>query len=61
MLLYRIAKTGSQSFIELLVQLEKKNKINPVIQLRQIEQLLEPPNLVGAFVKQVGQLYLALP
>ena len=51
----RIAKTGSQSFIELLVQLERRNGIRPVIQLRQVEHLMEPPNMIGEFVGKIDE------
>ena len=51
----RIAKTGSQSIIELLVQLEAKNGIKPSIQIRQIEHLMEPPELVANFVGSVDR------
>ncbi len=52
----RVAKTGSQSFAELLVQLEKQrqNGVETKIMLSQgLEQLMEPPALVADFVAAV--------
>ena len=49
----RIAKTGSQSFIELLVQLEKRNGVMTRIELSQIEQLMDPPSWVAEYVVKV--------
>eukprot|EP00095_Tigriopus_kingsejongensis_P009155 maker-scaffold798_size95657-snap-gene-0.19 protein:Tk09155 transcript:maker-scaffold798_size95657-snap-gene-0.19-mRNA-1 annotation:"GK19630" len=49
----RIAKTGSQSITELLMQLKKRNGIKLEVVLRQVEYLLEPPQMVSSFVEQI--------
>ncbi|TRY77290.1 hypothetical protein TCAL_00102 [Tigriopus californicus] len=51
----RIAKTGSQSIAELLVQLEKKNQIKPHIIIKQVENLLEDPRSVSGFVEEIDR------
>ena len=56
----RIAKTGSQSIIELLVQLKHKNGIEPLIQLKQVEHLMEPPKLISEFIGTVDRATRAL-
>ena len=53
MIFNRIAKTGSQSLIELLVQLKKKTNIKVMIDQRKKEQLMEPPRMVADFVRNV--------
>lgn len=49
----RIAKTGSQSITELLVQLEKETGIKPNIVIKGTEYLLEPPDMVASVVEMV--------
>lgn len=51
----RIAKTGSQGITELLVQLEKKNRIKPHIIIKQVEHLLEDPQAVSNFVEDIDR------
>ena len=51
----RVAKTGSQSITELLVQLESKTGIKPVIAVQDVEYLLESHDEVAKFVAQVDQ------
>ena len=49
----RVAKTGSQSLIELLVQLKKHTGLEMNIDRRPVEHLMEPAKMVNNFVQKV--------
>ncbi len=54
----RVAKTGSQSIAELLVQLKKRNKVEPRVLIHAVEELRQPMNMVEKKIRKEKQTEL---